>query len=499
MTRMTRLLETLYRFLASDRFFKVIVGFLVISASWIALTGRYPMAFDEDFHLGIIRLYASHGLPFWSGQPAHADNFGAVARDPSYLYHYLMSFPYRLISLFSQNQMIQVLFLRAINVALFASSLPLLRRLLRRAGGSAALSNACLAVLVLIPITCQLAAQINYDNLILPLTALILLLALSIGHRPPTERPKIVLQIIALGLAGSLVKFAFVPIFLAIVVWLMAQSRPVWRRRQLWQRRSWKFAKTRRGVLLLAAIGLLLGLSFERYGLNLIHYQDPIPNCGVVLTIDHCHFYGPYIRDYNFASNKTNHHTTPFAFSKEWIYGMWLRSFFAVDGPASLYETRGPFVVPADTALVLVGFGVLGLLLSGRELWRRQRPSSSLLALVSSVYIAALWLQEYKAFRYTGFPVAINGRYLLPVLTLIVFVAASAVALRLKTSRGLKTGLLALSIGALLLGGGPLTYILRSSDYWYWPNNLTRTANHAAKHVFGPITPGFNTPTQFLR
>lgn len=496
---MTRLLETLYRFLASDRFFKVIVGFLVISASWIALTGRYPMAFDEDFHLGIIRLYASHGLPFWSSQPAHADNYGAIARDPSYLFHYVMSFPYQFISLFSQNQTIQVLFLRAIDVALFASSLPLLRRLLRRAGGSAALSNACLAILVLVPITPQLAAQINYDNLILPVTALILLITLSIRHSPPAERPKIVLQIVALGLVGSLVKFAFVPIFLAIIVWLLVQSRPSWRRRQLWQRYSWQFAKTRRGGLLLAAIVLLLGLSFERYGLNLIHYQDPIPNCGVVLSLDHCHFYGPYIRDYNFASNKTNHHTTPVAFSKEWIYGMWLRSFFTVDGPASLYETRGPFVVPAYTALVLVGSGVLGLLLSGRELWRRQRLSSSLFALVSLVYIAALWLQEYKAFRYTGFPVAINGRYLLPVLTLIIFIAASAVVVCLKNRRSLKVGLITLSLGALLLGGGPLTYILRSSDYWYWPNGLTRTANHAAKHIFGPITPGFNTPTQFLR
>ena len=189
----------------------------------------------------------------------------------------------------------------------------------------------------------------------------------------------------------------------------------------------------------------------------------------------------------------------PIAFSKEWIYGMWLRSFFAVDGPASLYETRGPFVVPADTALVLVGLGMLGVLLSGRELWRRQRPSTSLFALVSLVYIAALWLQEYRAFRHTGFPVAINGRYLLPVLILIIFITGSAVALRLNTSRGLKTGLITLTLVALSLGGGPLTYILRSSDYWYWPNSLTRTVNHAAKHVFGPITPGFNTPTQFLR
>src|SRR5580692_8418743 len=88
--------------IGSRRFFWGIVALLVLQAVWIACSGRYPMAFDEDFHLGIIRLYAHHLSPFWNGQPAGADAFGAVSRDPSYLYHYLMSFPYRLTSVFTQ-------------------------------------------------------------------------------------------------------------------------------------------------------------------------------------------------------------------------------------------------------------------------------------------------------------------------------------------------------------------------------------------------------------
>ncbi|MGC1177032.1 MAG: hypothetical protein WA843_03080, partial [Candidatus Saccharimonadales bacterium] len=47
-------------FVASSWFFWGVVGLLVAQAAWIALSGRYPMAFDEDFHLGIIRLYAHH-------------------------------------------------------------------------------------------------------------------------------------------------------------------------------------------------------------------------------------------------------------------------------------------------------------------------------------------------------------------------------------------------------------------------------------------------------
>src|SRR5665213_3413244 len=150
--------------LGSAGFYRAILALLVVQAAWIALSGRYPMAFDEDFHLGIIRLYAHHLGPFWSGQPANADMFGAVARDPSYLYHFLMSFPYRLISIFTSDQTIQVLILRAINIGLFAGGLALYRRLMLKTGASKALVHICLLVFVLVPIVPFLAAQINYDN-----------------------------------------------------------------------------------------------------------------------------------------------------------------------------------------------------------------------------------------------------------------------------------------------------------------------------------------------
>src|SRR5665811_2105922 len=159
---------------ASHKFFWAVVALLVLQAAWIALSGRYPMAFDEDFHLGIIKLYAHHLSPIWSGQPPNYDTFGAVTRDPSYLYQYLMSFPYRLISLFTRDQTIQVLSLRAINIGLFAWGLTLYRRLLLRTGASKAIVHACLLIFVLIPIAPFLAAQINYDNLFLPMVALAL-------------------------------------------------------------------------------------------------------------------------------------------------------------------------------------------------------------------------------------------------------------------------------------------------------------------------------------
>ncbi len=98
-------------FLGSRTFFVITVLLFVVQASWIALSARYPQAFDEQFHLGLIRLYAQHWSPFLAHQPAGADVYGAMFRDPSYLYHYLFSFPYRLIAHFTHDETIQVIWL----------------------------------------------------------------------------------------------------------------------------------------------------------------------------------------------------------------------------------------------------------------------------------------------------------------------------------------------------------------------------------------------------
>src|SRR5687768_2867626 len=106
-----------YLILRRNKFFYVVVFIFCLQALWIAFSNRYPMAFDEEYHFGLIKLYAEHGLPVWSGQPAGADSFGAVHRDPSYIFHYVFSFIYKFIRLFTDNQAFSILSLRLINIA----------------------------------------------------------------------------------------------------------------------------------------------------------------------------------------------------------------------------------------------------------------------------------------------------------------------------------------------------------------------------------------------
>jgi hypothetical protein len=495
----------LLRWLSAETFFQLIVAGLVLQALWIAFSGRYPMAFDENFHLGIIHIYAHHLSPFLSSQPAGADAFGAVARDPSYLYQYLMSFPDRLITTFTHSQTAEVLILRFINIAMFASALPFFRKLLLKTGASKAVVHTCLLIFILVPIVPLLAAQINYDNLVLPVTAIFLLLTLNFSEEL-RDHKRLSVQLLAgvliVGLLGSLVKYAFLPIFAAALVYIafgLEQSYSSWRKfgqgllsgvRLLTQRMRW-----------LALIGLVIacGLFAQRDGVNLVSYHTPIPACNKVLTIQQCAAYGPWERNYNDAQGKTNASASPVTFTRQWFGGMWLRSVFAVDGPGTNFETRGPLLLPALITIIGPAVAILAVIVYGRRVLKKYNGRViGLLALVSVFYIGALWLDNYADFVQTGQPVAINGRYLIPVLLPLLVIGGLAVNEALRKRPLWRAAIMSITILWLLWGGGALTYILRNNDAWLWPNQAVRDANHAVQHILGPITPGYHQPTEFL-
>lgn len=485
------------KFLSSKRCFYLIIVFFVVEAVWIALSGRYPMAFDEDFHLGIIRLYAHHISPFWGGHPAGADAFGAITRDPSYLYQWLMSFPYRLISVFTANQTIQVILLRFIDIGLFTWGLFLYRKLLLKTGASRGLVHFALAIFVLIPIAPLLAAQINYDNLLMPLTAFFLLLTLDFTDSIKPRKPlagRSLLAIFIVGLLISLVKYAFLPMLVATGAFIGVR---------LWQvRPTFKLTiPTKSTTWLLAALLVLsLGVFAQRYGVNMIRYHKPVPSCDEVLSVQQCSAYGPWNRDHVYAQIKpAEAETSPLVFMADWFYNMWFRTFFAVDGPATTFATRGPFILPAVGAIVFSVAALVATVVSWSKVWRRYNHNALLLfILVMAVYVLALWADGYSSFLQTGRPVALNGRYLLPIYPLLLIILALGVNSYLQVRERLKFALATTAIICMLWGGGALTYILRNNDAWLWTSRPVRDANHAVQKTIGPLVPGNNDPAAFM-
>ena len=492
-----------FSILSSKKFFYGIVMLLVLQAIWIALTARYPMAFDENFHWGIIKIYSHQWGPFITSTPPDSGAYGELIRTPSYLYHYLMSFPYRLVALVTNQETIQIIFLRFINIALFTVGLFMFRKVLLKLRFSEAIANLSLLLLILIPVVPFLAGQINYDNLLFILVPAISLAVLACGreitakgHLPASG----LTWLLAIGMLGSLVKYAFLPIFFAAVVYL---AIIVIRQRNFGKviKKTWssitstKFS-AKMGIILLLLISF--GLFAERYGGNIIQYQSLDPDCAKVESIDHCKEYGPWARNYLLTTGATPSGTDQTPFAIGWVIGIMHRLYFAIN-----YDYINYYELPLPIAAAYV-FGLTGLVLVAiysRRLFKVS-PQLLLVAFIALIYIASLVYVNYSDYiKYDAF-LAINGRYLIPILPFILALIASAygLLLRKKAFSGhalqIKVSLVAVVLLLTSQGAGILTYAVRSDPNWYWPNPLAESLGQGLKDISSPFIIGSGSKQQ---
>jgi hypothetical protein len=448
------------------------VAFFVLQAGWLAMSARYPMAFDEGYHVGIIKLYADQWSPLLTKQPPGPAPYGALTVDPSYLYHYLMSFPYRVLTNYNITPMHVIVLLRLINVALFAAGLLLLRQVLLRTKASAAMVHTTILFFTMVPVVPLLAAHVNYDNLLFLLVALSLYIALKFREQLQRKRQSnagLMLHVASFCMLASLVKFAYLPIFAAIAAYLLyilvkfvGSPRKVWRSfRKNWATLTW-VNKT----VALSVFAISLGLFTQRYVVNIIRYQNFAPQCGQVLSVERCMAYGPWARNYRFAQAKTESTGNPVEFLAGWTYGMFIRSFFAINGPGgpATYDNKPPLPVMSIMAVAVFGFGIV-LAVRNRALLFARDPALACLLFVSAVYVAVLIGKLYHSYVHLGALLAINGRYLVLVMPLLMLVIGMAYQQFLPKKR---QALMVLVIFMLFLqGGGILSYVHYSNRHWY--------------------------------
>jgi len=480
--------------LASSRCWQLILGLFVVEALWFVFSAQYPMAFDENYHFGLIKLHAQQWLPFFTNQPAHASAYGEIARDPSYLYHWLLSYPYRLVSALTTSQTAQIISLRLISVALFTYGVILYRRIVRRLGVSPALSNGLFAGFILIPVVPFLAAHINYDNLFFPAIALSVLLTLRLldGLREHRLDAQTALLLIATLALSSLIKYPFLPVMVVTLGWLLWQ---LWRQhlvgRAGWRLFSASFRRLsllRRSLLVLLCV-VAVGLFTERYALNVVQYHNPVPSCEAVISQDECMQYGPYSRDTHYKQRKpADFHPSVPVYIWQWLYGMWYRLFFAINYN---YATARPLIVIGSLAVLLAAAALVGVIIRFRALFAG-RPVRQFVLLVTVGYLLALFADGFSAYNKTAQPVAINGRYLIPFLPFLLAFGGLAWS-QLLRSRMLKAALTAGVIVIFILqGGGVMTFIVRSQDSWLWPNAGVRSVNRAVRQAASPLIIGKN-------
>ncbi|HSX52761.1 MAG TPA: hypothetical protein VLF90_00090 [Patescibacteria group bacterium] len=485
--------QKLAAFAGSRKFYYLVVALFVLEGSWIALSSHYPMAFDEAYHFGLIRLYAQHLSPWWHGQPTGADMFGAVYRDPSYLYHWLMSFPYHLISHIFHETIGQVIALRLINVAIFASGLVLLRQLLLKATKSKALVNIVLLFLVLTPVIPSLAGQINYDNLLFVVVPGALLLAVLFTERLRKKQLdlKLLTSLAILCLLASLVKYAFLPIFLVIVVFVLLNLYQAYHKTG--RRLGHELAVAYKGLSTLTKFGLLAGLIIssvlflERYGLNAVRYHTPLPECNQVLSVERCLSYSPWQRNHNILLSKGlpgsgTIHFSSVTFTQHWFFVLYRTMFYVLNGPDSGYSVGEPLLLPAVVAVLVLVVGLICLLRYGRRIFQAN-SARILLAAVIVVYAGMLWLQNYTDYLHLGQPVALQGRYLIPILAPTYLLLGIGIVWALRRHRQTQVILAIIVIALFLQGGGIITFLIRSDDTWYIQGSPSAHINNAIRPV----------------
>jgi ABC-type multidrug transport system fused ATPase/permease subunit len=261
----------------------------VLQAGWLAVSASFPMIFDEYYHPGLIDLYSKQLSPFIKIQtPESIGTFGDITRLPGTLFHYLLSFPYRIITSITDSFYVSIISLRLFNVGFVIGGLIIYRKLLLEMGMSKAVSHASLSLLTLIPLFIYISANINYDNLIFLLTPAFLLYGLSI-LRGKNMLVINLLIFLSIGMVASLVKFSFLPVFAVAFLFVTAAVYKIGITNCVRSARKDLSKVSLATILPLILIFLVSsGLFAERYTVNLLRYGNVTVKCDEVHRLEYC-------------------------------------------------------------------------------------------------------------------------------------------------------------------------------------------------------------------
>lgn len=392
--------------LESKYFIYVTMAWFVLQGSFMAATTRFAIPPDERYHQTFIELYrGNNGSPFLSGPQVGYEWLGDVTRATSYLYHYVFA------QLSSIND--GLVFLRLLNVAMGAATIYLFYRLLKQLEVSRLATGLSVFMLANTLMFVWLSAAINYDNAMILLAMASMLLLVSFMKKPTINIGLGLLLVTALAV---LVKFSFVPLglpLLATAIYYAAKNRQI-----LGKNLKYQYAHRKVSTVVLS-LGLLFatGLVAERYIGNLIHHNSFMPSCQKIQTEAYCSN-NPIVQRSKFIKeNPVEPEYNQVTYVPTWLKFMRDSTFSAAG------HQRSPAFIPINAGILLLCLAALvafGLKLN----WRKDNLLVYLVV-AGLVYVLAVYFVDYKAYARSGrLGLAVQGRYLFPVLPLFYAVAA---------------------------------------------------------------------------
>lgn len=481
-----------YGWFASKTFFVVSLVYFAIHSLWVILSSNL-LPYDEYYHIAIIKQYAFQWSPFVSSQPVEGVFYGDITRLHSYLYHYLMSFPYRFLDFFIESETVIIILLRLLNLAMVIGGIILFRRLFLKSGISQRAIHVAIALFVATPFVVILASQNNYDNLMFLLSPLFFMFAYNIISKPKT-RMLDVAMFLSIGMMTSLVKHGFTLVFALTGLFILITLYKQKRLQNIFGDMSTSISSLHRPALI--AVGLLFvlstGLFIERHGINLYRYGSINVNCAKVQPVEVCQNYSPWRRNDLMSKipPETERYGNPLSFTQHWVATIMsgLYANFANIIPKNIDkpDPYGHYVFhPLLWLPVKLGYTALILFVVALVLYRKKRITNKLLkmlAVVSFGMLVVLFLFNYRTYLRLGRAYAIQVRYMFPLLLPVFLIVVSSLN-QLMQKVPYKKQIAVITLLLYMVNGGAAGWIIRSDASWYWDNQTIVLANQALRGV----------------
>lgn len=426
------------RIITSRYFLLAVFSLFVLQGVVYTFSSKYGLPHDEKFHFESIQYYAEEPVaegPFVDNQPQETIyEVNVIERSATYLYHYILSFPARLMNEFDISYDTQIIVFRIINIFFCVLALVVLKKVLDELSDNTLLKNLSVAALSLTGVFVFLAGSINYDNLAnLLFLAFLLFATRSIKKTSQNEFAWATI----FGLATILTKYTFLPVVgLGLIVALAFLLK---RRHSVkGYYAAFKNTYSSHKVATLVCLGLLVTTSFlfvERVGLNLVEYKQVQPSCTKIFTTEECYenfsvyrrgvdHKAAFIQEGGLASADLS----MFSQAGEWTDRMYKGLFYYFG-----QHRVGDYLISAGVAF-LVFLAFIVTLTFRRQRIILKREHLFILGL-SITYISLLFLFNLKTYLTLGERFAYQGRYLLPIMGFVYFFAGLIILQTYKASK----------------------------------------------------------------
>lgn len=480
------IIKAIIKLISGNGFFVFVIFIYFINSLWIALSIRFPMLFDELFHFGVIDIYSKKLSPFLINQPNNYDMYGALFYGNATLYHYFLSYPYRVIASFSNSQELLIIILRILNILMVAVGLFIYSKFLGRLGLKQIFINIGILLFILIPIVPFVSATISYDNLLFPFTALFIYIGIIILSEKTLDAIRLI-QFILIGMLASLIKFTFLPVLvtgaLFISIFLINKYK-----RTIFNIVLGSFnSKTIAVKAISISMLILVTATFSyRFITPIIKYGSPLPSCDVILNEQRCLSNAVYRYEQVSINDKLSRIKEPVhIFFFNWVS----LNLMQLDTSAAVKDNKAQIGSSLPVIGALLYFGsFLGVVLILYQ-WKSFRPDNRwrFVALIVFTIIASVFIFNYLSYSRANLDLNTQVRYLLTAVPILLVFAVYAANLTFGSRKPLKLFVLIFVLVLATQGGGAVKHLINSNEEWYWQNQLIIKTNNNLKDLLLPL------------